>query len=168
MRLLMSVRLPAIMVLMLAAALAAGCARDREQELIGRWKGSALNATFKAIKMKEDTGASQKEAEEAAKIMAATFVELKSDKTFTAGMGGATTEGNWTFNKETGEAVLNITAMKGPDGQPVESAPTAWTAILDDDNRRLGFYPAPPESVAMIRESKVKGGFTSGVSLYKR
>ena len=168
MRSLMSVRLAVAVAIVATSALAAGCARDREQELIGKWKGSALNATFKAIKMKEDTGATQKEAEEAAKTMAATFVELKSDKTFTAGMGGATTEGNWTFNKETGEAVLNITTMKGPDGAVMAQAPTAWTAILDDDNRRLAFYPAPPESVAMIKQAKIKGGLSGGVSLYKR
>jgi hypothetical protein len=165
MRRLMS-RLTAAVVIAVFAAMAAGCA-DRESNLIGKWKASAMSSTFKAIKMKEDTGATQQQAEEAAKVMAATFVDINSDKTFTAGMGGATTEGNWTFNKETGEVVLNITTMKGPDGAVVEQKPSAWTAYMDDNDMRLAFYPAPPESVALIKDSKVKGGLSGSISLYR-
>jgi hypothetical protein len=159
-------RLTATVAVAMFAALSAGCA-DREANLIGKWKASAISSTFKAIKLKEDTGATQEQAEEAAKVMAATFVDLNSDKTFTAGMGGATTEGNWTFNKETGEVVLNITTMKGPDGAVMEQKPTAWTAYMDESDMRLSFYPADPETVATIKESKVKGGLTGGISLYR-
>lgn len=146
---------PAAVATMLAALAASGCA-DREQELIGKWKASEVGAMFKAIKMKEDTGVSTQAATEAAKVMAATFVEINSDKTFTAGAGGATTEGTWTFNKETGEVVLNITTMKGPDGQVMEQAPSAWTAYMDESDMRLTFLPADPESVAMIKTPKSK------------
>ena len=83
-------------------------------------------------------------------------------------MGGATTEGSWTFNKESGEVVLTIAKMKGPDGQEMEQAPSAWTAYLGDDNQKLSFYPAPPESASMLKQSKAKGGLSGGVSLYKK
>jgi hypothetical protein len=160
-------RLLATVVSMLAVA-CIGCTADREQELIGKWQGDAMSATFAAVRMKEESGASTEDAKNAAKILAATFVDFESDKTFTAGMGGATTEGNWTFNKETGEAVLNITTMKGPDGVAVAQAPSSWTAYMDDSNMRLSFYPAPPESAAELRKSKVKGGLSGGISLYRR
>ena len=169
MRSLMSVRVVAATVLSMSAALAVGCSTDREQALIGKWKGDKMSATFAAVKLKEESGASTEDARNAAKLLAATFVELRKDKTFTSGMGGATVEGNWTFTKETGEVVLNITKVKGPDGKEVaEGAPKAWTAYLGDDNRRLAFYPAPPESVAMLKQSNVKGGLSGGVSLYKK
>jgi len=156
-------------VVVFAAALAAGCSTDREQTVIGKWKGDKTSAAFAAIKIKEESGASVEDARNAAKLLAATFVELRKDKTFTAGMGGATTDGNWTFNKETGEVILNISKMKGPDGKELEAgAPTAWTAYLDDGDQRLAFYPAPPESVAMIKKSGETGGLTNGISLYKR
>ena len=167
MRALISVRLAGATGLAMVVAVATGCA-DREQELIGKWKASALNSTFKAIKLKEDSGISTQEATEAAKVMAATFVEVKSDKTFTAGMGGATTEGTWTFNKETGEVVLNITTTKAPDGNEAFGGPKAWTAYLDDSDRRLSFYPMPPDSVALLKQSKEKGGLFGGISLYRR
>jgi len=167
MRSLISTRSAAVLAVMLIAALSGGCG-GREQELIGKWKASAISSTFKAIKMKEDSGATQQQAEEAAKIMAATYVEVKSDKTFTAGMGGATVEGTWTFNKETGEVVLNISSMKGPDGNAAGGAPNAWTAYLDDNDSRLSFYPMPPESVALIKQAKQKGGLSGGISLYRR
>jgi hypothetical protein len=165
---LISLRWALTVVFITAAALAAGCQVDREQALVGNWKGDKMSATFAAIKLKDESGASTEQATEAAKILAATFVEIRQDKTFTAGMGGATTEGNWTFNKETGEVLLKISKMKGPDGTEVAQAPDAWTAYLGDDNRRLAFYPAPPESVTMMRQSDVKGGLSNGVSLYKK
>ena len=159
-------RLMAAVAVAMFAALLTGCA-DREANLIGKWKASVMSSTFKAIKMKEDTGATQQQAQDAARIMAATFVDINSDKTFTAGAGGATSEGNWTFNKETGEVVLNITTMKGLDGAVAEQKPTAWTAYMDESDMRLAFYPMPPESVALIKESKVKGGLSGGISLYR-
>ncbi|MCI0360170.1 MAG: DUF4923 family protein [Planctomycetaceae bacterium] len=109
---LMSLRLAATVLTMLAA-LGAGCSVDREQAVIGKWQGDATSATFAAIRLKGESGASTEDAKNAAKILAATFVELRKDKTFTAGMGGATTEGAWTFDKETGEVVLNIAKMMG-------------------------------------------------------
>jgi hypothetical protein len=163
----MSVRLVAVALVSALSVMAAGCTVDRERELIGKWKGDTMSATFAAVRLKEESGSSQEDAQNAAKMMAATFVDLKSDKTFTAGMGGATTEGTWTFNKETGETVLSIKTMKGPDGQVVPQAPTAWTAYLNDDNMKLSFYPAPPESAAQIRQSKEKGGLKRGISLYR-
>jgi hypothetical protein len=172
MQLLTSDRLAA-MVFTALAALTMGCSVDREQGLIGKWQGDVTSATFAAVRLKEESGASTEDAKNAAKILAGTFVELKKDKTFTAGMGGATTEGNWTFNKETGEVVLNISKMMGPDGKEMESPPngsppSSWTAYLADDNGKLAFYPAPPESVAMLKQSKTKGGLSGGVSLYKK
>jgi hypothetical protein len=172
MRSLTSVRLAAMALTMLSA-IAAGCSTDREQGLIGKWQGDAMSATFAAIRLKGESGASTEDAKGAAKILAATFVELRKDKTFTAGMGGATTEGAWTFNKETGEVVLNIAKMMGPDGKEMESPPSggppsSWTAYLADDNGKLAFYPAPPESVAMLKQTKEKGGLSGGVSLYKK
>ncbi len=162
------VRLASASLIILSAALSAGCSMDRESALVGNWKGDKMSATFAAVRIKEESGASTEQAKEAAKILAATFVEIRKDKTFAAGMGGATTEGSWTFNKETGEVVLNIAKMKGPDGKELEQgAPSAWTAYLGDDNRRLAFYPAPPESVATIRNSGSKEGLANGVSLYK-
>ena len=164
----MSVRQASATILILSATLSAGCQTDRETALVGKWKGDRMSATFAATRMKEESGASTEQAKEAAKILAATFVEIRKDKTFTAGMGGATTEGSWTFNKESGEVVLNIAKMKGPDGKEMEGAAGAWTAYLGDNNQRLAFYPAPPESVAMIRKSGSKEGLANGVSLYKK
>jgi hypothetical protein len=146
----------------------AGCTPDREQVVMGKWQGDELSATFAAVKMKEDSGASTEEAKNAAKVLATTFVQLKKDKTFTAGMGGAVTEGTWTFNKETGEVLMKISSMKGPDGKEVAGGTTEWTAYLDEDNRRLGFYPAPPGVVKMIKESTDPGAMKRGVSLYKK
>jgi hypothetical protein len=163
----MSIRWAAV-VLAATTVFTVGCARDREGELIGKWQGDAMSATFKAIKMKEDSGATQQQAQEAAKVLAGAFVDINSDKTFSAGMGGATTEGNWTFNKETGEVVLNITTMKGPTGEVMDQKPSAWTAYLDDNNRRLSFYPMDPESVATVKAAKVKGGLTAGVTMYRK
>jgi hypothetical protein len=38
---------------------------------------------------------------------------------------------------------------------------------MDESDMRLAFYPMPPESVAMIKDSKVKGGLSGGISLYR-
>src|SRR5262245_25098711 len=121
----------------LVAALAVGCSTDREQMVIGKWQGDATSATFAAVRLQGESGASTEDARNAAKIMAATFVDVRKDKTFTAGMGGATTEGTWTFDKEKGELVLTISKMLGPNQQEMQGAPAAWTAYLNDDNRRL-------------------------------
>lgn len=164
----MLVRAALATILVATVVVSLGCNPDREQIVIGKWQGDELSSTFAATKMKEDSGASLEDAKNMAKIMAMTFVELRKDKTFSAGMAGATTEGTWTFNKETGEVVMKITSMKGPDQKEVKEFFQAWTAFLNDDNRRLSFYPAPPESVAMLRESKVPGGMTNGISLFKK
>jgi len=67
--------------------------------------------------------------------------------------------------------VLKISRLLGPDQQEVpavERLGSSWTAYLNKDNDKLSFYPAPPESVAMIRTSNVKGGMTQGISLFKK
>ena len=150
-----SYRLAAV-VCLVAAALAAGCNPDRETIVTGKWQGDELSSTFAATKMKEDSGASLEDAKNMAKIMAMTFVELRKDKTFTAGMAGATTEGTWTFNKETGEVVMKITSMKGPDQKEVKEFFQAWTAILNEDNRRLSFYPRVGAHQSAIQKGVVK------------
>lgn len=161
-----SVREAAVVGLLLVAS-AAGCSVDREQQLIGKWKGDELSATFAAIKMKEDSGASTEDAKNAAKVLVATFVEIKSDKSFTAGMGGATTEGTWTFNKESGEVILNIAKVTGPDGKDAELGLKSWCAYLDDGDRRLALYPMPVEFAAELKKTKEKGALKKGISLFK-
>ena len=83
-------------------------------------------------------------------------------------MAGSTAEGTWTFNKETGEAILNINSMKGLDGKQAEGAPKTWSAYLDDNDSRLAFYPMPPESAALLKQTKEKGALKKGISLYRR
>lgn len=152
----------------LLVACAAGCSVDREQQLIGKWQGDELSATFAAIKLKEDSGASTEDAKNAAKVLVQTYVEIKSDKSFTAGMGGATTEGTWTFNKETGEVILNISKVTGPDGKESEIGIDSWCAYLDSGNRRLALYPMPAAFAAELKKTKEKGALKQGISLYKR
>jgi hypothetical protein len=160
---------PWLWIVLVVSLAVTGCSTDREQQLIGSWKGDATSATFAAIKLKEDSGASVQDATNAAKMMAATSVKLNKDKTFTSKMAGATLTGQWTFNKETGEVVLTGSKLLGPDQKEVPAAGVpVWTAYLSKDNDKLSFYPADPAGVATIRQMNVKGGLTQGISLYKK
>lgn len=151
------------------SVVALGCSTDREQQVLGKWQGDALSATFAAVKLKEDSGASTADAKNAAKLMAATSVELRKDKTFTGVMGGATLTGTWTIDKEKGEVVMKGAKLTGPDGQEVPgTAVPTWTGILSESNDKLSFYPMNPEGVAMVRTANIKGGLTQGISLYKK
>jgi hypothetical protein len=103
--------------------------------------------------MKEDSGASTEDAKNAAKILATTFVQLKKDKTFTAGMGGAVTEGTWTFNKETCEVLMKISSMKGPakkspavrlNGRRTWTTTTGGWAFIPRRRQRPNSSGSPP------------------------
>jgi hypothetical protein len=159
---------------LLVVALVVGCSTDREQTLIGTWQGDPLSGTFAAAKMKEETpGATVAEARAAAAALANTAIEFRKDKTFQVAFQGQTFDGTWTFNKESGEVLLNILESSMPlaeDGAKKPKEPMFWVAQLDDQDYRLGLFMMPPESVALMKKSLdgKKQGLSNGISLYKQ
>ena len=145
--------------------LLAGCGRDREQILIGTWKTSVITAPIMAFKMKEQTpSATGSEAMAAGRLVGATGIELKKDKSFSLVCLGNSFEGTWTFNRESGELSLNVRqaqALPGFGSLPLKSC----VAYLDPDNLRLRLYPVERE---FVEAAKVSGGpLADGIPLKK-
>jgi hypothetical protein len=141
---------------------------DREQLLIGRWQGENLGAGEAAEILDKSAGRSIPDPEQATRLMAAaTYVDLKPDKTFTAEMGILAVSGEFTFNRDTGEVVLTILQEKGPLPEDASRGDLSWTAYLDENNEQLLLFPVPPASAATVRQAKLPGGVPAGIKLGK-
>src|SRR5687768_2380576 len=123
--------------LLVAAGLLTGCGTDREKVLIGKWQASTITGTMMALKMKDASpSATPQEAMGAGRLLGATAMEIRKDKTFRLGAVGHVMEGGWTFDKESGELLLNTTKVQGLLGKSAFK-PDKWVAYLDPDNLRL-------------------------------
>jgi hypothetical protein len=73
--------------------------------------------------------------------------------------------GDWSFNKESGELLLNINQTKDLEGNPVEQAAQTWVAYLEPTNDKLRLYPVPKESVELMKS--VDSPMSKGIPLTK-
>ena len=151
--------------LLLLAGVLTGCAADREALLIGTWQATPLFGTIAAVRLKDDApSASASDAVRAGLLLAATALEVRKDKTFTLASFGNIMEGAWTFDKESGELLLNgATARPLPGAQTMQ--PGTWVAYMDPDNLRLRLHMGGPQVAAQAQKSG--GPLADGIPLKK-
>ena len=153
-----------ILLLLLSAALA-GCGQDREQILIGKWQTSSLTAPITAFRLKEQTpSASPSQAMAGGRLLGTAGMEIRKDKTFLLAWMGSAMEGTWTFNRDSGELLLNVTRAQPILGRQQMPAGT-WVAYLDPDNTRLRLYLGGPDVAAQTK--KGGGPLADGIPLKK-
>lgn len=152
-----------------------GCAKQREREelLVGTWKPTLTGLVGMAPGMAKEAG-SPLAALGASAVVNSVSIEFRKDKTFDMIWGGNTGRGTWTFNKDTGESVLSVTAVgsivpsrvsQTPPQQPKE--PLVYTVYMDPDNKSLRFFPMPPSAVAFTKQAGEGKGLSNGILLKK-
>jgi len=129
------------------ALLLAGCGGNRESKLIGSWKARPVCAMLNGIQSQAN-GASTQEAVDTAKMMAASTLDIRADKTFSLNFS-APMEGTWTWSEDTGTAKLTASLSHGEEsGQssPTPVPPPSFKAKLSDDNSRLTLSNSLPSA----------------------
>jgi hypothetical protein len=164
-----TVTLAGVLGLFLLTGMLSGCAQDREQVLIGKWQTTAFAAPVLGAKLKNDApAASGAQVAGAALVLGTAGMEVRKDKTFDLIWLGNTMNGTWSFDKKSGEMILNVGKIQPlpglPGGQGLQ--PGAWVAYLDPDNLRLRLYPVPRESAELMKNSK--GPMADGIPLKKQ
>ena len=146
-------------------AMLAGCGTNREAVLIGKWETSGLVAPMLGFKLKEENpSASPSEAMGGGRVLGTAAMEIRKDKTFQLAWIGNVMEGTWTFDKEDGETILNVTkAQPLPGGQHLPFK--TLVAYLDPDNLRLRLYPGGPVEADIAKKSG--GPMADGIPLKK-
>jgi hypothetical protein len=119
-----------------------------------------------AAQMKQqDPSASSSDVMAASRQLRATGIDIRPDKTFQLSWAGQVMSGDWTFDKESGELLLNINKTEDLEGNPVEQAAQTWAAYLEPTNDRLRLYPVPKEAMELMKSSD--SALAKGIALTK-
>jgi hypothetical protein len=151
--------------------LATGCGpADRQAILIGQWAASSTAGLAMSVKLSKDAK-SNSDAYKGGKALAATGVEIKKDGTFMLVWAGHQCQGDWTFDKQSGEVALKVKSAEPLLPTPAAKdapafKPQTYTAYLDEDNSRLRFLPVPPDIAKTM--DKNGPGLSGGIPLEKK
>jgi hypothetical protein len=153
--------------------LAVGCgSKDRQDILIGKWGTTDTAALAMTMKVKQEGGKTPPGGYKGVQAAMAVAAEFVKDGTYTLVWQGIIYSGTWTLDKASGEVELKIASAKsmfpGDEGKEKPNfVGVVYTAVFDEDNDRLNFFPVDPKTVKSLKGMGGKG-MSNGIPLEKK
>jgi len=155
--------------LFLLVAGCTGCSAEMsEQTLSGKWSAVDKTGIGSAIKIKAgapDAQGSQIVA--AAKLLAATSLELKKDSEFSLQFGVNKYDGSWKFDKQAAMVDLTVAKMNGEAADAKNMLTGTFLGIMDRDKGTMRLYPIDRKSYEELKRRGDKGPDAMSVKLQK-
>jgi hypothetical protein len=139
-----------------------------EQTLIGKWSATDKSGIGRAFKLKsEHPDAKGSEVLAAAKILAATSLDLKKDGVFTLVYGAGKYGGSWKFDKQDAMVELEVTTVNDQVADVKNLLTGAFLGVIDREDGTMRLYPIDRKGYEASKKRGDKGPENLSVLLSK-
>ena len=146
-----------------------GCSSEMsEQTLSGKWSAvdkTGIGSAFKIKAGAPDAQGSQIVA--AAKLLAATSLELKKDGEFSLQFGVNKYDGSWKFDKQAALVDLAVAKMNGEAADVKNMLSGSFLGVMDPDKGTMRLYPIDRKSYEELKRKGDNGYDAMSVKLQK-
>ena len=151
--------------------LVAGCMgrpEFTEKTIIGKWTSTSKSGIGQAFRIKaEHPDAKASEILAAAKLLAATSLELNKDGVFALAYGVNKLGGSWQFDEKDAMVELEVTTRNGQPVDPKTLLLSAFLGVIDRDDATMRLYPVDRKGYEESRKRGDKGVDALSVRLEK-
>jgi hypothetical protein len=146
-----------------------GCSSEMsEQTLAGRWGATDKSGVASAIKIKSGSPDSKgSDIVAAAKILAATSLELKKDGEFSLQFGVNKYDGSWKFDQAEAMVDLTVAKMNGEVVDVKNLLTGSFLGVMNRDDWTMRLYPIDRKGYQEFKRRGDKGPEAMSVRLQK-
>jgi hypothetical protein len=146
-----------------------GCSSEMsEQTLSGKWGAIDKTGIGPAFKIKAGApDAKGSDIVAAAKLLAATSLELKKDGDFSLQFGVNKYDGSWKFDKQAAMVDLTVAKMNGEAADVKNMLTGSFLGVMDRDKGTMRLYPIDRKGYEEFTRRGDKGPDAMSVKLQK-